>query len=106
MSDEQVIKLYDYAVTSIVQVSDCVECYDVTLSPNQRPKVYARIRAEDLIKLASAMQTKGKTTWELDTDKGSLFIENQDVLNLVSVEVQGQDLHFYGLKRGKDYEKY
>ena len=98
MSDEQVIKLYDYAVTSIVQASDCAECYDIVLSPNPRPKVFARIRAEDLIKLASAMRVKGESTWELDTNKGSLSHASMDVPNLVSVEIEGQDLHFYGFK--------
>lgn len=99
MSDENEIILYDYDVTSIIQASDCAECYDIVLSPNPRPKIFARIRSEDLVKLVSAMQAKGETSWELDINKGSLSLANKDVLNLVSVEVQDQDLHFYGFKR-------
>lgn len=92
------ILLRDYTVASIVAPEDCADVYDVILTPCSRPKVAVRICKQDLGRLTLAMET---TTgdWYLNLNTGELSSSRGSVDQVVSAEVDGEELHFYGIRK-------
>lgn len=99
MNDDDIMFLQNYAVTSIAQPEDCVDAYDVMLTPCPRPRVSLRIRKQDLRRLVDAMETS-QGEWYLNLSTGALKTHGELGVNaLVSAEVDGEDgLHFYGIR--------
>lgn len=93
--------LRNYAVTSIVAPEDCADVYDVILTPCPRPKVSLRIRKQDLSRLALAMETTAGD-WYLNVDTGELSSGRGSVDRAVSAEVEGEELHFYGIRKEEE----
>lgn len=96
MNDDDIMFLQNYAVTSIAQTEDCVDAYDVMLTPRPRPRVALRIRKQDLRRLVDAMEMS-QDEWYLNLDAGALKTHGELGVNkLISAEVDGEELHFYG----------
>lgn len=96
MNDDNIMFLQNYAVTSIAQPDDCADVYDVILTPCPRPKVSLRIRKQDLTRLVGAMK-ESQGEWYLNLDVGALKTHGELGVNkLISAEVDGEELHFYG----------
>jgi hypothetical protein len=103
MNDDDIMFLQNYAVTSIVQPEDCADAYDAILTPCPRPKVTLRIRKQDLTRLALATETTAGD-WYLNVDTGELSSGRGSVDQVVSVEVEGEELHFYGIRKEQNDE--
>lgn len=103
--DDNIMFLQNYAVTSIAQPDDCVDVYDVILTPCPRPKVSLRIRKQDLRRLVCAMESS-QGEWYLNLDAGALRTHGDvGVDKLISAEVDGEEgLHFYGIRKERDNE--
>lgn len=93
--------LRNYAVTSIAVPEDCADVYDVILTPCSRPKVSLRIRKQDLSRLTLAMETTAGD-WYLNLATGELSSGRGSVDQAVSIEVEGEELHFYGIRKEQE----